>query len=220
MHRVVNFGLSQMVNFRLSFPHRDVILNASRIEEGSVDYFYSMWRVLRLDEGVYPEMGSRGLTLRYAVTNVFVLGVLYGGFSIYFNQEQFRTFSQPLTLFIAQMIVMLTGIAIAFLVHGGMALLVWTFSRGVGGKVKFSPTYLNLGIAAVSMWPAIPGLIALRSGFREPIVLVYASVAGLYALTSFFVATKSASGLSSLKMSAAAALAVIFITCFLYLWVG
>jgi len=185
-----------------------------------MDYFNAMWRVLRIEEKVYPEIYSRGLTSRYAMLNVFILGLLYGLFSLSFlSAELFQDFD-PASVLITKVIVVVTGIFVAFLLHLGAAFLFWTFCRAMGGEVRFIPTYFNLGVAVVPLWLAVPGLTALRAGWHNPLIAVYTAAAGVYAFSSFFIAAKSTFGYSYKKMCIAMAMMLVFTVSFLALWLG
>ncbi len=184
-------------------------------------YFDAMWHVLRIEEKIYRDINSRGLTVRYALINVFILGVLYGLFSLSFlNTELFRDFPNALSVLVAKVIVVGTGIIVAFLLHLGAAFLFWTFCRAMQGETRFIPTYFNLGVAVAPLWLAVPGLTALHAGWGGPVVYLYAAITGLYAFSSFFVATKSTFGYSYKKMFIAMAMMLVFTVSFLALWLG
>lgn len=184
-------------------------------------YFNAMWHVLRIEENIYRDISSRGLTVRYASINVFILGVLYGIFSLSFlNMELFRDFPDSISVLVAKVIVVGTGIFVALLLHLGAAFLFWTFCRAMKGEIRFIPTYFNLGVAVVPLWLAVPGLTALHAGWRGPVIYLYAAVTGIYAFSSFFVATKSTFGYSYKKMFIAMAMMLVFTVSFLMLWLG
>jgi hypothetical protein len=184
-------------------------------------YFDAMWHVLRIEEKIYQDMSAKGLTVRYATINVFILGVLYGLFSLYFlDGEVFRNFPDPSSVLIAKVIVVGTGILVAFLLHLGVAFLFWTFCRAMGGEIRFIPTYFILGVAVVPLWFAVPGLTALHAGWRGFMVYMYIAVTGLYAFSSFYMAAKSTFGYSYKKMFIAMAMMLVFTVSFLALWLG
>jgi hypothetical protein len=185
-----------------------------------MNYFNAMLRVLKLDEKIYPEINAHGSTVHYAIVNIFFLCILYGFFSLVLLNVEFSPHDYPnlASVLIVKAIVILTGMLVAFLLHMGAALLLWTFGRGVGGAARFMPVYYNLGIAVVPLWLAIPGITALCAGWRGEGIYLFAICTSIYALASLFVATKSVFNLSNLKMSLAAAMMLIFVTSFLYLW--
>jgi len=184
-------------------------------------YFDAMWHVLRIEEKIYRDIGSRGLAARYATINVFILGALYGLFFLYFrSSESLQDIADPSGIILVKSIVIAVGVLVAFLLHLGAAFLLWSFGRGVGGEARFLLVYFNLGVAVVPLWLAVPGLTALHAGWRGPMVYLYAVVTGLYAFSSFFMATKSTFGLSYGKASLAMAMMFVFLVSFLYLWLG
>ena len=184
-------------------------------------YFDAMWHVLRIEEKIYKDISTRGLAVRYSTINVFILGVLYGLFSLSFlNTELFRDFPDSISVLVAKVIVVGTGILVAFLLHLGAAFLFWTFCRAMKGETRFIPTYFNLGVAVAPLWLAVPGLTALYAGWRDPAVYLYVVVTGIYAFSSFFVATKSTFGYSYKKMFIAMAMMLVFTVSFLMLWLG
>jgi len=190
-------------------------------EAKGMGYFNAMWRVLRIEEKIYQEISSRGLTVRYSMINVFILGLLYGFFSVSFlSAEVFRDFPDPSSILTAKIIVVGTGVLVAFLLHLGAAFLFWTFCRAMKGETRFIPTYFNLGVAVAPLWFAVPGLAALRAGWSNPLIVVYTAVAGLYAFSSFFIASKGTFGYSYKKMFIAMAMMLIFTVSFLALWLG
>lgn len=184
-------------------------------------YFDTVWHVFRIEEKIYQDISSRGLTVRYSTISVFILGVLYGLFSLYFlDREAFRGFPDPSSVLMAKVIVVGTGVLVAFLLHLGAAFLFWTFCRAMGGEIRFIPTYFILGVAVAPLWFAVPGLTALHAGWRGPLVYLYAAVTGIYAFSSFFVAAKSTFGYSYKKMLIAMAMMLVFTISFLALWLG
>lgn len=190
-------------------------------EVKGMDYFNAMWRVLRIEEAIYQDISSRGLSIRYSTINVFILGLLYGLLSLSFlSVELFREFPDAASVFTAKVIVVATGIFVAFLLHLGASFLIWTFCRAMGGEIRFIPTYFNLGVAVVPMWLAVPGLVALRAGWSAPLIAVYTMITGVYAFSSIFIAAKSTFGYSYKKMCIAMAMMLIFTVSFLALWLG
>lgn len=186
-----------------------------------MNYFNDMWRVLKIDETIYKDIHTRGLTIRYAMINVFILGVLYGLFSLYFaDRELFRDFPDPSSVFVTEAIIVGTGILVAFLVHLGAAFLFWTFCRAMRGEIRFIPTYFILGVAIAPLWLAVPGLTALHAGWRTIPVSLYVGFTGLYAFASLFVAAKSVFGYSYKTMFIAMAMMLVFTIGFLGLWLG
>jgi hypothetical protein len=176
---------------------------------------------LRIEEKIYRDISSQGLAARYSTINVFILGVLYGLFFLYFlSSEALQGIADPSGVVFVKSIVIAVGVLVAFLLHLGAAFLFWSFGRGVGGEARFLLVYFNLGVAVVPLWLAVPGLTALHAGWHGPMVYLYSAITILYALSSFFVATKSVFRISHGKTLLAIAMMFIFLVSFLYLWLG
>ena len=181
-------------------------------------YFYHMPRVLRLDASVYRDIYSRNAALWYCVINVLGLGLIYGLVSVYFSSHVLDQMAQQGAVSVSRLVILLVGLSVAFLMHGGAALFIWVFCKALGGCRQFMPPYLNLGISAIALWPVAPALSALQSGYRDPALLIYLAVVLPYAAAVMYVAIREVSQLSTVKMIAAAVLTVVYIGCFLYLW--
>ncbi|BBO69078.1 hypothetical protein DSCA_30080 [Desulfosarcina alkanivorans] len=183
----------------------------------AMHYFQDMMRILRLDGAVFDRLAATRLPMRYTMLNVSVLGVIYGMASIQFARSMLAR--QPdATISFNPLMILMVSISIAFFMHGGLSLFVWVFCRGIGGSPQFMPTYLNIGTAAITLWPLAPVVSALQSGVSGPGLTVGLSIAGVYAAAGIFVAVKAASGLSPVKMTLAAVATVVYVGCFLYLW--
>jgi hypothetical protein len=178
-------------------------------------YVHHMLRILKLDGTVYAELAAGQLPMRYCMLNVTVLGAIYGLASVEFAK---RMMAHQSAAAFNPVMVLLVGISIAFFMHGGLSLFVWVFCRGIGGNPQFMPTYLYVGMAAVSLWPLAPIVSALQAGGTGSLLTSAAGAATLYGAAVIFVAVKAASRLSSLKMSLAAVATVVYVGCFLYLW--
>lgn len=182
-----------------------------------MNYFYHMLKVLRMDRDIYRKLAGTNLPIRYCMINVTVLGLIYGICSIHFAKILIAKGSMAAVSF-NPLMVMLVGISIAFLMHGGAALFVWVFCRGMGGCPHFMPPYLNIGVAAISLWPLAPVVSGLQAGATGPILNGFAVLAILYSAAVMYIAVQSVSALSNLKMSIAAIGTLIYVGCFLYLW--
>ncbi|HSO18551.1 MAG TPA: hypothetical protein VLT88_03780 [Desulfosarcina sp.] len=180
-------------------------------------YLQHMLRILKLDRAVYRELAATQLPLRYCLANVSVLGLIYGLSSVQFAGDLLARQTESAVVFNAWMILMV-GVSIAFLMHGGLALFVWVFSRGIGGNPLFMPAYLYIGTAAIGLWPLAPAASALQAGVGGAAAIGAAAVAAVYGAAVLFVAVKAASRLSTLKMTLASAATVVYVGCFLYLW--
>ena len=183
----------------------------------AMNYLNHMMRVLKLDASVYGELGASQLPLRYCMINVTVLGLIYGLASVQFANLLLARQPDAAAAFNPLMILMV-GVSIAFFMHGGLSLFVWVFCRGIGGNPQFMPTYLYIGMAAVALWPLAPSVSALQAGVSGGLVHVSAALAALYGAAVIFVAVKAASRLSLVKMTLATVATVVYVGCFLYLW--
>ncbi len=182
-----------------------------------MNYFYHMLKVLRLDRDIYRALAVTNLPIRYCMINVTVLGLIYGISSIHFAKILMAKGGTAAVAF-SPLMVMLVGISIAFLMHGGAALFVWVFCRGMGGCPHFMPPYLNIGICAISLWPLAPVVSGFQAGASGPVLTGFAVLAIAYAACVMYVAVQSVSALSNLKMGIAAVGTIIYVGCFLYLW--
>ena len=187
-----------------------------------MNYLHHMMRVLRLEEAVYRQViGDDKRSLFYTLINVALFGVLYGVSAGHFVQYLRDAAGNPMVLPEAmRLTLVLMGMSIAFLIHGGMALFAWGFCRGFGGSTLFLPIYLALGMAWVAFWPLAPIFAALQVKLTGGIFYPVMAIAGLFALAVVFRALKSASGLSTPRMILATLVIIVYISCFLYLWVG
>ena len=179
-------------------------------------YLSAMLQLLTLRSEVYARIAGAGRTLRYCVVNVSLLGLLYGASAFYLSGFALEGAAGPVR--VNPLMILMAGMSVAFLMHGGAALFFWVFSRGIGGNPLFMPIYLNLGIAALALFPLAPALAALQAGVRSGGVLVYTTVGTIYAAAVLYVAMRQAANLAHWKMALAVAAAVIYIGCFLYLW--
>ena len=182
-----------------------------------LNYLQHMLRILKLDGAVYREIAATQLPMRYCMINVAVLGLVYGLSSIEFAREFLARQPDAAVAFNPLMILMV-GTSIAFFMHGGLSLFVWVFCRGIGGNPQFMPSYLFIGTAAIALWPLAPAVSALQTAAGGSLLTVYALVAALYGSAVIFVAVKDAARLSPIKMTLAAVATVVYVGCFLYLW--
>lgn len=186
-----------------------------------MEYFQHMLRILRFEEGVYREVIVQNkLSLAYTAINVALFGLIYGLSAIYFTRYIVGADDgDPLSLHI-RITLVLMGISVSFLIHGGMALFAWVFCRGFGGSTLFLPIYLALGMAWISFWPLAPALAAFQVKITGGLFLPILCAASALALTIVFHALKSASGLSSFRMLLVLVVIIVYISSFMYLWVG
>jgi hypothetical protein len=184
-----------------------------------MEYFSHMLRILRLDTSVYREIYESELSLRYCVINVFVLGLVYAATVVHLGQQYLVRSSTAGEAAFNPLMIVMVGVSVAFLMHGGAALFVWVFCRGMGGCAHFTPPYLNIGFAAISLWPVAPGLAAYQAGVCAPLCSIGTLGLAAYACTVMFTAVREVSGLSATRMGIAAVATLIYVGCFLYLWI-
>ena len=180
-------------------------------------YLDDMKRILRLDGGVYADILTRQRALRYTVINVALLGLIYGGASLYFSRQILARGSAAEGHYNGLLIVMV-GVSVAFLLHGAAALFIWVFSRAIGGCPHFMPSYLNLGAAAIALWPLAPLIARLQAVPPNAVIWTATLAAAAYALAVGYIAVRAAAGLSRGKMALCALVTLVYIACFLYLW--
>jgi hypothetical protein len=187
-----------------------------------MSYFHHMLRILSFDEAVYREVISHDKrSLFYTLVNVAFFGIFYGLSALYFTRFLTDSSGSPIVVPAAmRFTLLLMGMSIAFLIHGGMALFSWGFCRGFGGSTLFLPIYLALGMAWIAFWPLAPFLAALQVKQTGNVFLPTLAAAAAFALAVVFRALKSASGLSTLRMLLTLVVIIVYICCFLYLWVG
>ncbi len=183
-----------------------------------MNYFNAMRQVLSLQGEAFNEIARHNRLLTYCVINVALLGSIYGGASIYFSRTVLAR-TEVVSVGFNPMLVFMVGLSFAFLMHGGAALFIYVFCRGMGGSVAFMPPYLTIGVAAISFWPLAPMVSAMQAGMGGIILQIAALVAALYALAVCYVAVYRVSGLSHAKMAIAVSIAIIYAGCFLYLWI-
>ncbi|MFP4347147.1 MAG: hypothetical protein ACOCWY_05435 [Thermodesulfobacteriota bacterium] len=178
-----------------------------------------MKRILRLEGSGFDEMMNSGLALRYCMVNVAILGLVYGGSAIHLS-KRLLTQGTINTLSFNPIFILTAGVGLAFLMHGGIALFIWVFCRGAGGCRQFMPPYLNIGAASIALWPLAPALAAYQIVRPGVFLIAYMILFAIYGGMVEYVGVHRASGLSTLKMAIVAVVTVIYIGCFLYLWIG
>lgn len=185
-------------------------------------YMQHVLRILSLDETVYRQIVTRDkLSLWYTAFNVAAFGLIYGLSALYFSRFLLTESGEAVTLTLQlKVTVILMGISVAFLIHGGAALFAWVFCRGFGGSPYFLPIYLVTGVAWISLWPLAPLLAMLQTGAGGGSLIIWLAAGVLYGLMVFFHALKSASGLSTPRMIVVMFVVIIYICSFMYLWVG
>lgn len=184
-------------------------------------YIQHMIRILRFEEAVYREVITQNkLSLAYTAVNVAVFGLIYGFSAIHFSRYLLDPGADDPLSFHIRVTLVLMGISVSFLIHGGMALFAWVFCRGFGGSTMFMPIYLALGMAWISFWPLAPALAAFQVNMTGGVFYTFSCAASAFALTIVFHALKSASGLTRFRMLVVQIVIFVYIGCFMYLWVG
>ncbi|MEX1298315.1 MAG: hypothetical protein AB1Z38_08635 [Desulfotignum sp.] len=144
------------------------------------------------------------------IGHVSLLGLIYGGTAAWLSRDllQGRSLLQ-LTL---------AGIPVAFLMHAGAALFLWVFLKALGGKASFLSAYFLMGVAAISLWIFAPFLAMIQVRPPSTILLGAFILTGVYGLAVTARTIQQAFALSNTRMTIALSAAVIYIGCFLYLW--
>jgi hypothetical protein len=176
-------------------------------------YINDMICALRLEAEIWERIGRSPKALHYTVANVLLLGLIYGLSVLVCG----RRLLAPGASF-NPVLILMVGVSVAFLMHGGLSLYIWMFCRGIGGTTTFLPFYLNTGVAAIGSWPAAPALALAQTGVRGGLPSLYLVASVLYALAVLYPAVRQASALSRGRMAAAAVLTLVFVGCLLYLW--
>jgi hypothetical protein len=176
-----------------------------------MNYPAAMTRLARLDP-----TGVRQLPLNQlpwiCMFHVSILGLIYGGTAAWLSRE----------MLLGQGLLKLTlaGIPVAFLMHAGAALFIWVFLKALGGNASFLTAYFTLGVAAISLWPVAPFLAMLQAQSPPgPAIIIVCGITGLYGLAVTAKMIQHAFELSFVRMVIALSVAVLYIGCFLYLWI-
>ena len=178
-----------------------------------------MLAVLGLEQAVFRQILENGRAWQYSGVNVSLLGVIHAACSLHFARSAFETAGAEHVLEIpTAWLVIMGGVTTAFLMHGALALVVWAFSRGMGGTRSFVPIYLTTGVAFIAIWPGAPALAGFQAGTGSPVMLGCLLAGTSYALVVVSAAVRSASGLSLTRTAISSILAFVYMTSFLYLW--
>ena len=181
-------------------------------------YLKTMAQLLSFNPGILTQGTSLKRLQYYFIFNVLILGLIYGGSAAYLAGSLLEGRGLDAGNFNGMKVVV-AGIPVAFLMHGGMALFAWVFMRAMGGQANFVTAYFYMGVALISLWPAAPFAAALQMGIITPVTKGFALLFALHGLGVTLGAAKAAFQLSSLKMALATLVTMSYIGCFLYLWV-
>lgn len=153
----------------------------------------------------------------YCIINVLVLGLIYGGSAALFSNIILGTKGLPVgSADLAK--VLIAGIPVAFFMHAGAALFIWVFLKAMGGKADFMTAYFHIGAAAISLWPLAPFAAVAQAGIATPLLIMIAAILCIYAFAVNVKIIQTAFRLSALRMALATSVTVMYISCFLYLW--
>ncbi len=176
-----------------------------------------MSRLLRFDPE--PLTGFNLKSRQYScMANVAVLGLIYGLSAAFFSHAVL--IGKGLDAGGANTLkIIFAGLPAAFLMHAGAALFVWVFLKAIGGRANFIMAYFDMGVAAIALWPLAPVAAAIQTGIHSPWLLILGSCLSFYGFfVNLFILQKTFD-LSHPKMFIATSVSVIYIGCFLYLWV-
>jgi hypothetical protein len=154
----------------------------------------------------------------YSIINVLILGLIYGCSAALFSQSLLAGRGLPSDAFNPVKIIV-AGIPVAFFIHAGAALFIWVFLKALGGKSDFVTSYFCMGAAAISLWPLAPFVAVLQLGSQSGLLLLFTGVFCLYGFAVNFLVIKQVFHLSLVRMTLATTVSLVYITCFLYLWV-
>ena len=154
----------------------------------------------------------------YCIINVLILGVVYGCSAAFFSGMVLaeRGVADTGVNFIK---IILAGIPTAFFMHAGASLFIWVFLKAMGGKSDFMTSYFHIGVASISLWPLAPFVAILQLGNHSGLLVLFSGIFCAYAFAVNINIIKQAFRLSALRMALATSVTLVYITCFLYLWV-
>lgn len=182
-----------------------------------MNYLLSMSRLLQFDTSAFGQLNMKGRQY-ICIANITVLGLLYGLCAAFFSQTVLiEQGISPGTVNLVKIII--AGLPVAFLMHGAAALFVWVFLKAVGGKANFIMAYFDMGVAAIALWPLAPIAAALQIGITPSWLVGSGICLAIYGLAVNLKVLKGTFGLSHTKMAIATSVTIIYIGCFMYLWI-
>jgi hypothetical protein len=183
-----------------------------------MNYLNAMGKMLSLSPyRVSSEKALKRLQF-YCILNVLVLGLIYGCSAALFSHmllAQTGLAENQINL----MKVVVAGIPTAFFMHAGAALFIWVFLKAMGGKSNFMISYFHIGAAAISLWPLAPFVALMQIGNQSGELLTIAGLLCAYAFAVNVQVIRQAFQLSVIRMTLATSVTLMYISCFLYLWV-
>lgn len=180
-------------------------------------YLTTMARLVRFDIAPLKRLTLKQLQY-FCILNLVILGLIYGCSAAFFSRLVLSQKGFDIDSFNAVKII-IAGVPAAFLLHAGAALFIWVFLRAIGGKANFIMSYFHIGVAAISLWPLAPVVAALQTGSQQPLMWGLAFIFTGYAFALSVRVIKASFQLSCIRMTIATTVTVIYIGCFLYLWV-
>jgi small basic protein len=182
-----------------------------------MSYVTSMVRLLRLD---FSQVKQIPMThIQYiCIAHVAILGLIYGCTAAFLAHGMLFEQAVDTTSFSFSKII-IAGIPVAFLMHAGTSLFIWVFLKAMGGNANFMTAYFFIGVAAISLWPLAPFIALLQTQAAGPAVPVAAVFPAVYALAVNAKMLQHVFALSFTKMVIALSAAIVYMGCFLYLWV-
>ena len=183
-----------------------------------MNYLRSMGNILAFNPiGLQKRVDIKRLQV-YAISNVLIIGIIYGCSAALFSRTLLKENGFEAAAFDPLKIIV-AGIPVAFFMHAGAALFIWVFLKAMGGRANFLTAYFNIGMAAISLWLVAPFAAALQIGATAITVTLLTGIFSLYAFAVNVRVIKAVFQLSNLKMTLATSVTLIYISCFLYLWV-
>lgn len=183
-----------------------------------MNYLTAMGNMLSFSP--FPVTTTRGLKQLqlYAIANVLVLGLIYGiSAALFSNVILAEKGFHPDAVNLAKVII--AGIPVAFFMHAGAALFIWVFLKAMGGKSDFMTAYFHIGAAAISLWPMAPFIALMQIGAVSNFLIFMTGLFSVYGFAVIIRVIKQAFGLSAVRMTLATTVTLMYISCFLYLWV-
>ncbi len=173
-------------------------------------YPAAMIRLLKCDPSGVRQLPANHLPW-ICICHLSLLGFIYGGTAAFISRDLLA--GQGLLKLI------FAGIPVAFLMHAGAALFIWVFLKALGGNAAFLTAYFTIGVAAISLCPLAPFLAILQTQTPSPLILTATVIAALYGLAVNAKMIQDVFNLSFARMVIALSAAIVYIGCFLYLWV-
>lgn len=185
-----------------------------------MEVFQNLLLALRFDERAYWHLREKRKTVSAGSYIIAMVGLAYGLSNYFlFRETLVGMMSSKSSMMTGAMVIVVSGISITFLAHGGIVLLVWAISKGFRGPGHFPLLYGNLGIAMAPLIVAAPlaSYIWLTDANMFNYILAAPFVAWFWALV--IQALRAAEGHSYIKATGVLLTTMVFIVSLLYLWV-